>query len=193
MLKGQIISGDFSKIAMRVKSNQNVEIGELVVIENNDQKFILQVFDLIYSSQISQQNLEMVAGMNLEEGNFNIMDEKLRNYQLALLKPILNVSSNTRMCKKLPDFFSKVRSINKDDLTFIVKPNNPFFLGKLRSGSKLLAYSYQLLASLAFAGTRLELSLRMITFSIFITSSSNDETVEKSIFLMSSMRVAISI
>ena len=104
MLKGQIISGDFSKIAMRVKSNENVEIGELVVIEDNNQKFILQIFDLIYSSQISQQNLEMVAGMNLEEGNFNIMDEKLRNYQLALLKPILNISSIARMCKKLPDF-----------------------------------------------------------------------------------------
>ena len=136
MLKGQIISGDFSKIAMRVKSNENVEIGELVVIEDNNQKFILQIFDLIYSSQISQQNLEMAAGMNLEEGNFNIMDEKLRNYQLALLKPILNISSIARMCKKLPDFFSNVRSIEKEDLSFIVKPINPFFLGKLRSGSK---------------------------------------------------------
>ena len=140
MLKGQVVSGDFGKIVMRIKSEQKVELGELVVIEDHDEKFILQVYDLLYASQISQQNLEMVAGMNLEEESFNIMDEKLRNYQLALLKPILNVGSNSKTCKKLPTFFTKVREIQKEDLFFITKPENPFFLGKLRSGSKELDF-----------------------------------------------------
>lgn len=141
MTKGQVVSGDFSKIIMRVKADQKVELGELVVIEDNrdSEKFILQVYDLVYGSQISAQNLEMVAGMNLEEGSFNIMDEKLRNYQLAFLKPILNVGNDgkgSKTCKKLPSFFTKVRAISKEDLFFITKPNNPLFLGKLRSGSK---------------------------------------------------------
>ncbi len=136
MLKGQVVSGDFGKIAMRVKSSESVELGELVVIEDKQEKFILQVYDLLYGSQISQQNLEMVAGMNLEEGSFNIMDENLRNYQLALLKPILNIEEKSKTCKKLPSFFTKVREINKEDLSFITKPDNPLFLGKLRSGSR---------------------------------------------------------
>jgi len=140
MIKGQVVSGDFSKIVMRVKAGENVELGELVVIDNQDEKFILQVYDLVYGSQISQQNLEMVAGMNLEEGEFSIMDENLRNYHLAFLKPILNISDRSKTCKKLPSFFSKVRDISREDLSFITTPRNPIFLGKLRSGSKELDF-----------------------------------------------------
>ena len=136
MTKGQVVSGDFSKIIARVRTDASLEIGELVVIDNQQEKFILQVYDLVYGSQISQQNLELVAGMNLEEGNFTIMDEKLRNYQMALLKPILTLSDGSKMCKKLPPFFSTIREIHKDDLLFITKPSHPLFLGKLRSGSK---------------------------------------------------------
>lgn len=136
MLKGQVVSGDFSKIVMRIKSGEKVELGELVVIEEGREKFLLQVYDLIYGSQISSQNLEMVAGMNLEEGSFSMMDEKLRNYQLALLKPLLNISQVSKTCKKLPQFFAQVREVAKEDLFFITKPTNPLFLGKLRSGSK---------------------------------------------------------
>jgi uncharacterized protein len=141
MIKGQVVSGDFSKVVARIKSEQSIEIGELLVTEENQEKFILQVYDLIYGSQISQQNLEMVSGMNLEEGSFQIMDEKLRNYQLALLKPILNINQTSRSCKKLPPFFSKVREITKEDLSFITKPKNPLYLGNLRSGSKEMDFS----------------------------------------------------
>ena len=140
MTKGQVVSGDFSKIIVRVKADSSLEIGELAVIDNAGEKFILQVYDLVYGSQISQQNLEMVAGMNLEEGSFTIMDEKLRNYQLALLKPVLNIAQGSKICKKLPSFFSTVREISKEDLSFITKPLHPLFLGKLRSGSKELDF-----------------------------------------------------
>ena len=129
MTKGQVVSGDFSKIVMRVKSGGEIELGELVVIDNQREKFILQVYDLVYGSQISAQNLEMVAGMNLEEGDFSVMDEKLRNYQMAFLKPVLNVANGSKTCKKLPAFFSKVREVTSGDLSFITKPSNPLFLG----------------------------------------------------------------
>ncbi len=138
MTKGLIVSGEFGKIVMRVKASEQIELGELVVVEDVQEKFILQVYDLVYASQISQQNLEMVAGMNLEEEGFQIMDEKLRNYQLAFLKPILSFGSGTKMCKKLPSFFAKVREIKKEDLQFITTPEHPLSLGKLRSGSKEL-------------------------------------------------------
>ncbi|MBI4152559.1 ATP-binding protein [Candidatus Woesearchaeota archaeon] len=140
MLKGQVVSGDFGKIVMRVKADAPVELGELVVIEERGEKFILQVYDLLYGSQISLQNLEMVAGMSLEESGFQMLDEQLRNYQLALLKPVLTTSGQSRMCKKLPPFFTKVRAITKDDLLFMTKPLHPLFLGSLRSGSAALDF-----------------------------------------------------
>ena len=136
--KAQVVSGDISKIIVRVKSGEKLELGELVVIDDGE-KFILQVYELRYGSQISPQNLELVSGMNLEEGNFDIMDSELRNYQLAYLKPVLVVKDGqSRICKELPAFFTKAREIVKEDLTFITKPKNPFYLGKLRSGSKIL-------------------------------------------------------
>ena len=93
MIKGQVVSGDFGKIVCRVKAGEQVELGELMVIEEKNEKFLLQVYDLVYGSQISAQNLEMVAGMSLEESSgFRMMDESLRNYQLALLKPVLGIS-----------------------------------------------------------------------------------------------------
>ena len=137
--KAQVVSGDIGKIIVRVKSGEKLELGELVVIDDQGQKFILQIYELRYGSQISPQNLELVSGMNLEEGNFDIMDQELRNYQLAFLKPVLVVKeSQSHICKELPNFFTKAREIVKEDLAFITKPTNPFYLGKLRSGSKLL-------------------------------------------------------
>ncbi|HLC52541.1 MAG TPA: DUF87 domain-containing protein [Candidatus Nanoarchaeia archaeon] len=144
MLKGQIIGGDFGKIVMRVKSDQEIELGELVVVQDNQDKFILQVYDLVYASQISQQNLEMVAGISLEEGEFNILDEKLRSYQLALLKPVINIRSTSKTCKKLPTFFNKVKEIQREDLTFITTPKNPLLIGNLRSGSKVMDFNISL-------------------------------------------------
>lgn len=140
MEKGQVVAGDFGKVIMRVKFGEKVELGELVVIEQNQEKMILQVYDLIYGSQISQQNLELVSGMALEEGEFSLLDENIRNYQLAFLKPVLITGKNSRTCKSLPVFFSKVKAITKEDLAFITKPEQPFFLGKIRSGSEELDF-----------------------------------------------------
>ena len=58
IIKGQVISGEFGKILVRQKSNESLELGELLVSESGKNKIIMQVFDLIYGSQISQQNLE---------------------------------------------------------------------------------------------------------------------------------------
>ena len=135
---GQLIAGDASKLIIRIKSNQNVELGQLLIIETPEEKFLLQVFDLSFASQISDQNRELIAGMNLEEDNLEIMDISLRNYTLAIAKPILTITNTTKTCKKLPPFFSHVRALATDDLTFLTTPENPFFLGTLRSGSTSL-------------------------------------------------------
>lgn len=138
--KGQVISGEFGRILIRQKSGQKLELGELLISESGESKILLQVFDLIYGSQISQQNLELISGMNLEENtDTEFFDKNLRNYMLASLKNLITIKDNKAFISKLmPAFFSSVREIKKDDLSFLTKPSNPLFIGNLRSGSKML-------------------------------------------------------
>jgi len=140
IIKAQVISGEFGKILVRQKSDQKLELGELLISESGENKILLQVFDLIYGSQISQQNLELISGMNLEENtDMEFFDKNLRNYMLAGLKNLVTIRNNNAFVSKLmPTFFSPVREIAKDDLSFLTKPQNPLFIGNLRSGSKML-------------------------------------------------------
>jgi len=136
-MKGQVLSGDFAKILIRQKSDQDIELGELLISEKDNKKILLQVYDLMYGSQISQINLELMSGLKLEEDNdLEFMDPHLRNYKLALLKNLLIIENNqARVAKTLPEFFSHVREVRDDDIQFLTLPKKPIQLGKLRSGS----------------------------------------------------------
>jgi uncharacterized protein len=141
--RGLVITGEFGKIILRQKSNENIELGELLVADTPSGKIILQSYDLSYGSQISQQNLELISGLKLEheENDLEFMDPKLRNYTLASLKPLIATNkTGAKLCKILPNFFSEVRDIKKEDLKFLTLEHisNPLFVGKLRSGSKQL-------------------------------------------------------
>ncbi|MBI2657901.1 ATP-binding protein [Candidatus Woesearchaeota archaeon] len=140
LTKGQIISGEFGKIIARQKAGEIIEIGELLIADSRDGKILMQVYDLVYGSQISQQNLEMISGMKLEENTeFELFDPSLRNYMLAMMKSLVAIKGkNAFVSKSLPGFFSEVREISRNDLSFLAKPENPLFIGSLRSGSKLL-------------------------------------------------------
>ncbi|MFH2021143.1 MAG: ATP-binding protein [archaeon] len=140
MEKGIIISGKFGEIIARQKHGEEIELGELLIAENKDSKFLLQAYDLLFGSQLSASNLELVSGMKLEEdSDMMFMDEKIRNYNLAMLKNLVTISkNNAHSTKSLPDFFSYVREVEKEDLSFITTPENPLYVGKLRSGSKML-------------------------------------------------------
>ena len=138
--KGIIISGKFGEIVARQKSDQKIELGELLVAESDGSKFLMQAFDLVYGSQLSSSNLELVSGLTLEEDDdFVYMDKHLRNYTLAQLKSLITINQeNAISSKSLPEFFSNIREVKADDLKFITKPKNPVFAGKLRSGSRLM-------------------------------------------------------
>lgn len=140
MIKGQIISGNFGEIIIRQKSDKEIELGELLIADTAEGKILLQVSDLIFGSQLSQQNIEMVSGMKLEDNiDFEFFDKKQRSYILAQLKPLISIrGKKSVLSKTMPSFFSDVREVTKDDLAFLTKPKNPLFFGKLRSGSKTL-------------------------------------------------------
>jgi len=140
VIKGQVISGEYGKILIRQKANEKIELGELLVGDTKDAKILLQAVNLLYGSQISQQNLELISGMSLEDNEeIDFMDAELRNYNLAVLKNLITISGDkASVCKRLPAFFSSVREITKDDLKFLTQPRDSLFIGNLRSGSKVL-------------------------------------------------------
>lgn len=141
MTKGLVISGEFGNIIVREKTGNKIELGELLIAETGKQKILFQVFDLIYGSQLSQQNLELVSGLRLEEdSDLELMDANIRNYILAKIKNLVTIQDNKAIAPKtLPGFFSSVRDVTKEDFDFLrTRTTNNFFTGNLRSGTKTL-------------------------------------------------------
>ncbi len=149
---GSIIYGKHGNIIIRQKSESEIELGELLVVDQPSGDYsILQVFNLQYASQIPDKNLEMLCGMKLEgfRAELDFMESSLRNYVLAEVKTVVNVKKEENKKKAynpktLPQFMSNTRAIQKADLDFIESPNNPLYLGDVRSGSKVLDFGVYL-------------------------------------------------
>ena len=166
MILGRVISGKFGEICIRQHSQASLELGTLLVAEPSDtfsspptsltssssspsqsshssqhrQSILLQVYDLVYGSQISQQNLELVSGLDLEEtGDIRFFDPALRQYTLAYVKNLIHLGGDHTASKSLPSFFSPVRAVQKEDFAFLSAGRDAVFLGNLRSGTPMHA------------------------------------------------------
>ncbi|MCF7871892.1 ATP-binding protein [Candidatus Woesearchaeota archaeon] len=141
MEKAQIIGGRFGEILIRQKSDKEIEIGELLISDNKNQtKTLYQIYDMFFSSQISQQNLERISGMELEENiQSKFFNKNTRNYKLALCKALVNIiNEKAEPTKNLPEIFNKLREPTEQDLKFLANKENTLFIGNLRSGTKKL-------------------------------------------------------
>jgi len=135
---GQVLSGEYGEILVRQKSDRGLELGELLVADG-ETKTLLQVYNLLYGSQIDPKSLELLSGMSIEGygSDLGFMEANLRNYVLAQLKGVVSVKGKiARIPKTLPRFFSEIRKIEKEDLDFLGTPENALFVGNVRSGSK---------------------------------------------------------
>ncbi len=131
---GQIIGGSYGEIWIRQKSGEKVELGELLVADN----ILLQVFDLEYGSLLERSDLARMSGMQLEGyGETEIHEKELRNYILIRAKPLFDLEKG-KIPKNLPGFFQVLRRAEKEDFSFLEKPKNPLYLGRVRSGSRVL-------------------------------------------------------
>lgn len=143
-IAGQVVGGNTAGIQIREKSGgEQIEIGNLLVSDEGENNYlVLKVLDLGYGSQVPQLTTELAAGLELEGygGDTSFIDAKLRNYTIATIKGVARVSNGiARIPKVLPTFLSSVRYATKDDLKFLAKSyDNPVYLGKIRSGSKVL-------------------------------------------------------
>lgn len=139
---GQVVGGSFGDILVRQKAGTNLEIGDLLVSEENGSYLILQVFALEYGSQIQERMQQMMSGVNLEQGvvDAQFYEPEFVNYVLARIKPLASVSKSGKVTlpKNLPSFFNKLRLISKDDLEFLQKGADHIFVGYIRSGTKVI-------------------------------------------------------
>ncbi|MGZ7070388.1 MAG: ATP-binding protein, partial [Methanobacterium sp.] len=149
-IRGQIIGGGLKDIYIREKKGKNLELGELLIVENppefeNERNYtILQVKDIGFRSQAPQSTHELLSGMELEGYNpdLGFMEPELTNYTVGIAKSLLYVNKDkkgylTKSPKRLPQFFSPIKSIENDDLKFL-KPKDleeSIYLGYVRSGS----------------------------------------------------------
>jgi len=147
---GQFVSGSFTNLLLRQKSDHAFEIGQLLVggIDKNNYA-IYQINDLKYGSQIPESSLELMAGYTLEreKSDLKVYEPELRNYVLAQAKPLIQVKYNNKnqkfepfIPKSMPQFFESAFELNDSHLKFLQESeiNNPMKLGKVRSGSKVL-------------------------------------------------------
>ena len=138
---GQVVGGSFGDIVIRQKAGTDLEIGDLMISEENGSFLILQVFELQYGSQIQDKMQQMMSGVNLEQGvaDAHFYEPDFVNYVLARIKPLARVyreNNDVKIPKSLPSFFNKLRLITKNDLEFLQKEKDSVFVGYIRSGSK---------------------------------------------------------
>ena len=132
---GQIIGGSYGEILIRQKAGEQIEIGDLLVSGST----ILQVFDLEYGSLIEDRDLAMMSGMSMEGlGETRVFEEEIRNFVVARAKPLLTLSGEPTVPKTLPPFFGTLRRLEEKDLHFLSRPEYALYLGKVRSGSRVL-------------------------------------------------------
>ncbi|MBI2445715.1 ATP-binding protein [Candidatus Micrarchaeota archaeon] len=138
----QIVGGQHADILLRQKSGANLELGELLVAQEpgSADRILLQVFDLVYGSQMQEEALQWASGLQLENVSSEpFLEAELRNYVLAKVKAVAHIRDGVaKTPKSLPRFFSALRRIQDDDLAFLENPKMPLFAGQVRSGSKCL-------------------------------------------------------
>jgi Arc/MetJ family transcription regulator len=96
---GQIIAGKTAQILVREKAGGQIEIGDLLVAEEEEAYVILQAHELAYGSQVPQLVRELLAGMKLEGlgADMEFLEPQLRNYVLGQVKAVLRVVNGNEL------------------------------------------------------------------------------------------------
>ncbi|MCD6547188.1 MAG: ATP-binding protein [Nanoarchaeota archaeon] len=137
---GKIVGGSVGeKVIIRIKSGERVDVGDILIAEDKEtkEKFFLKVVNINISSLIARQFIEEMAGQNLESGeDFEIFDSQERFYRLCEAK-VLKIKRDGKFYppRTIPNFFTDVRKIEKEDLDFI-KQEGEIPIGHLRLGTK---------------------------------------------------------
>ena len=129
---GKIIGGGVKdKVRIRLEPNANVNIGDVVIVEDGNYKYLMKIIDIYLESQIPEQFVEDMAA----KPNKVIFDREERFYKIATAKLLKMEKKKLLPPRDVPGFFKEVREVKKEDLK--LKINGEVPIGKLRLGSKV--------------------------------------------------------
>lgn len=138
---GEIIGGRFGDVLVRQKKSHDLEVGTLLVCEDDKSYTILSVSDLEYGSQLDDRTRELISGFEMEIAGGEFYEEEFLHYTLARVKPLAEISKSddkVRIPKTIPPFRTKLRPVTKDDLKFLNEYPGRISIGRIRSGSRVI-------------------------------------------------------
>lgn len=148
---GQIVEGDDGELVLREKQGAKLELGDLVVVDNERLKYICMVSKLTYGSLIHPDRILTSSGSVLEGVNprLEFPDKDLRIFRQIHVKPLLEVAFENgkrvaRAPRSIPEFMSKARMASAQDFSFLEAPRTKVFVGNLRSGSRTLPVEFSM-------------------------------------------------
>lgn len=140
MVVGRVIGGSAGdKIIIRVKSDSDIDIGDILIVENNGIKYYIKVVNTLINSLLPGQFIDDIAGQKLEHDvELKLFDEKDRFYRICQAK-ILKVMKKDGFYppRSIPDYFSEVRRANSDEFQFL-NNREGVSIGCLRLGMQVL-------------------------------------------------------
>lgn len=125
-------------VKFRINENVLVERGQLVKVEDKEQKFILRVYDFKPESLLTPAEIAMVS-KKVENGeNPALYDKGLRLYDTALSTIIAQIDKHGHVHgpTAVPSIFSIVETLEKRDLQLLHLDTGDLAIGYVRVGHK---------------------------------------------------------
>ncbi|MCI0496689.1 MAG: ATP-binding protein [Thermoplasmata archaeon] len=124
-------------------SEQDVEVGEILVAEAGDARYLLRVVNVEYGIEGgSEEWADRAAGtmmvMDRRGQEMRLQDGERRLYCSLSCALLGKVDGSFRRAKSLPPHFATVRRADAGDLSVLQDSMGPLRLGWLRSGSRAL-------------------------------------------------------
>ncbi len=143
---GRIIGNNVREITFRATFGTEVFLGEILVARDpsTGREFLLRIFDIKMGFEASDMDwAARTAGnmLTLEAGNidFDLSDQQRRLFKLGICKSLGYVEGGIfKKPKTMPAHFGGVRKAQADDLKLLETFMGDVYVGKLRSGEKLV-------------------------------------------------------
>ncbi|MCX8182658.1 MAG: ATP-binding protein [Candidatus Methanomethyliaceae archaeon] len=144
---GSVVGGDNTALIIREKKGAELELGELVVIETEMKKYIFMVSAMEFGTLLEEGRLLTSAGSMVEgtRPKIEFPEDDLRIFRKIRITPLVEVSKvdgSYRAPRSMPHFLSSAKRATPEDFSFLKVPKNEIFLGRLRSGGRVLNLNF---------------------------------------------------
>ena len=121
MIIGQVIKGSVGgKLTIRVKSEVSVDVGDILIVEEDGVKYYVKVIDSLINSLLPSQFVDDIAGQSLEhEADMRLFDRADRFYKTCEAKILKVYRSDFQPPRSLPSHFAVVKQASSQEFQFL--------------------------------------------------------------------------